>query len=304
MAAQIVHPNAARVLAHGVEDGAPYLVMEFVEGRELFEVLAEAGRLSPARASSIVLQLCDALATAHDCGIVHRDIKPENVMMIGDPASPEGERVKLLDFGVAKQMGSTPEEEEENHTLIGTILGTPGYMSPEQCLGNTVDARSDVYACGALLYHLVTGRPPFEDVNPFETLLRQINEAPRPPSAVVPGLDPALESTILRALAKRPEDRHQSAVELWAALLPELPAQRRAAGPSGIAPSSWQDATTVAGMSSPAAHGARPGGNPPAPPPACPLLSRHDTSGELERAGEWPQRHGAAVDAPRSGDGS
>jgi serine/threonine protein kinase/predicted esterase len=223
MAAHVDHPNAVRVLAHGMEAGVPYLVMELVEGRELFDVLAEAGRFAPSRAVAILLQICDALSTAHDAGIIHRDVKPENVMLSGDPSSPGGERVKLLDFGVAKQLESTPGEGEEDVTVVGTILGTPGYMAPEQCLGHTVDARSDVYSCGALLYHLVTGRPPFEDLNPFVTLARQINEAPRPPSTMVPGLDRALEVTILKALAKRPEDRHQSAVELWEELLAERP---------------------------------------------------------------------------------
>jgi eukaryotic-like serine/threonine-protein kinase len=223
LAARIEHPNTPRVLDHGTQGSVSYLVMELVEGRELFDVLVEAGRLSPARGASIVLQVCDILAAAHDLDIIHRDLKPENVMLTGDAASPEGERVKLLDFGVAKRIGSMPDEDLENITVIGTILGTPGYMAPEQCLGTTVDVRSDVYACGALLYHLLTGRPLFEDPNPFITLQRQINEPPRPPSAMVPGLDPALEATILKALAKRPEDRHQSVIELWEELLAELP---------------------------------------------------------------------------------
>ncbi len=222
IAALLDHPSAVEVYAYGAEGDVLYMVMELVPGRDLFEGLVESGRLAPARAASIVLQICDALSMAHELGIVHRDIKPENVMLTGDPRVPEGERVKLLDFGVAKHLGSIPEGDDENVTVVGTILGTPAYMAPEQCLGNVVDARSDVYSCGALLYHLVTGRPLFEEPNPFNTLRRQINEAPRPPSELAPGLDPALEATILKALAKRPEDRHQSAVELWEELLPVL----------------------------------------------------------------------------------
>jgi serine/threonine-protein kinase len=220
MAAQIDHPNAVRVLAHGVEDGLHYLVMELVEGRELFEVLARAGRLPAARAAAIALQICDAVATAHDHGIIHRDLKPENVMLVGDPAGPGGERVKLLDFGIAKQLRG---DGDGQITLAGTIMGTPAYMSPEQCEGGVVDARSDVYACGAVLYHLVTGRSPFEDESPLRMLCRHVTEEPVPPCLLVPDLDRGLSTIILKALAKRPEHRHQGAHELWEELLAALP---------------------------------------------------------------------------------
>jgi serine/threonine-protein kinase len=221
-AAQVDHPNAVQILEQGEEDGIPYFVMELVEGRDLFDVLVAEGRLSGVRAAMITLQVCDAVATAHDRGIIHRDLKPENVMLTGDPASPEGERVKLLDFGVAKWVGRRPEDCEQI-TVAGTLVGTPAYMAPEQCLGEPVDARSDVYACGAVLYHLVTGRPPFEDECPFHTLYRHIHEPPRPPSELAPGLHPELEAVILRALAKRPDDRQQGASELWEELLATLP---------------------------------------------------------------------------------
>jgi eukaryotic-like serine/threonine-protein kinase len=227
MAAQIDHPNAVRMIDHGTEDGLPYIVMELVEGRELFDVLASEGRLSPARAAAIVIQICDAVATAHDRGIVHRDLKPENVMLTGDAASPGGERVKLLDFGVAKRVAALADEDGRIITVAGAIVGTPAYMSPEQCVGGAVDARSDVYACGALLYHLVTGHAVFEDALPVQTLFRHVHEEPRPPSEVVPGLDRGLEATILKALRKRPEDRHQGAHELWEELLAALPQLRR-----------------------------------------------------------------------------
>jgi serine/threonine protein kinase len=223
MAAQIDHPNAVRVLDHGFDDGVPYLVMELVEGRELFDVLAEAGRLPAARAASIALQICDAVATAHDHGIVHRDLKPENVMLVGDPSSAGGERVKLLDFGIAKQIGSARGEGEGQITVAGAIIGTPAYMSPEQCEGRVVDARSDVYACGAVLYHLVTGRSPFQDESAIRTLFRHVMEAPLPPRALVPDLDPGLEAIILKALAKSPESRQQGAHVLWEELLAALP---------------------------------------------------------------------------------
>ncbi len=219
--ARIDHPNAVRFLEAGVEEGMPWFAMELVRGRELFDVLAQERRLPEARAVAITLQICDAVATAHERGIIHRDLKPENVMLTGEVASAEGERVKLLDFGVGKQLA--PRAGSECITMTGAVIGTPTYMAPEQGQGLPVDERSDVYACGALLYHLVTGSPPFEDESPVRTLFRHAYEIPRSPSGIVPGLDPALEAIILRALAKRPEDRPQRADVLWEELLAILP---------------------------------------------------------------------------------
>lgn len=222
MAGQIDHPNVVRILGRGIEEGVPYMVMELVEGRDLFEVISKDGKLSPARAATIASQICDAVATAHDRGIIHRDLKPENLMLTGDPSSPGGEWVKLFDFGVAKQSADLSPD-GRSITVAGAIVGTPAYMSPEQCLGEPADARSDVYACGAVLYHLVTGRTPFEDEHAMQMLFRHVNEEPRLPSELVPGLDPGLEATILKALRKRPEERHQCAHELWEELVAALP---------------------------------------------------------------------------------
>jgi serine/threonine protein kinase len=233
--AQIDHPNAVAFLEEGIEDGVPYFVMELVEGRELFDVLAVERRLPEARAATIALQICDAVATAHDRGIIHRDLKPENVMLVGDPASPQGERVKLLDFGIAKHVGLDGDD-ANRITVMGSIVGTPTYMAPEQGQGNPVDARSDVYACGAVLYHLVTGRPPFEDECPIQTLYRHVHEAPVPPGVLVPDLSPELSAIILKALAKRPEDRHQGADELWEELLAILPSLWAKSGLHPVAP--------------------------------------------------------------------
>jgi eukaryotic-like serine/threonine-protein kinase len=236
MAAQINHPNAVQMLDTGTDGGLPYLVMELVEGRELFRVLAEEGRLCQDRAVAMAVQVCDALATAHDLGIIHRDLKPENVMLVPDPESPHGERVKLLDFGVAKRVGPVLGGEEESLTLSGAIVGTPAYMAPEQCRGDALDGRTDVYACGALLYHLVTGRAPFEDECPLETLYRHMHEPPRAPSALVPGLDEQLCATILKALAKHPGDRQQSAHVLHDELEAMLPRLSNDAGARDAAP--------------------------------------------------------------------
>lgn len=255
VAAQIHHPNAVRILDHGTVDGSPYLVMDLVEGRELFDVLAESGGLPEARATAIVVQICDVVATAHELGIIHRDLKPENVMLT---QGPEGEHVVLLDFGVAKHAVTLPGDDDEGITVVGAIVGTPGYMAPEQCLGNTVDVRSDVYACGALLYHLITGRPLFEDENPFRTYWRHINEVPRPPSQLVPGLSPALEATILKALEKRPEDRQQSALELREELLATLPHAQAAPGTTRVGEPDEPAGASMATAAPPEARTARP----------------------------------------------
>ena len=275
MAAQIDHPNAVRIFDHGVEHGVPYLVMELVEGQELFDVLAEAGRLAPARAAAIAIQICDAVATAHDRGIIHRDLKPENVMLVSDPTSTGGERVKLLDFGIARRIGSPRGEADTHITVAGAILGTPAYMSPEQCEGSTIDARSDVYACGAVLYHLVTGRPPFEDDSALRILFRHVHEEPLPPSVLVPDLDPGLEAIILKALAKDPESRQQGAHDLWEELLAALPhlSSTHTARP-GFAPrrplagKPWRP--TLSALSARARI--QRSAPPPAPPPVHPVI--------------------------------
>jgi eukaryotic-like serine/threonine-protein kinase len=171
-----------------------------------------------------MMQVCDALVTAHGRGILHRDLKPENVMLLRSAQRGE-DRVKVLDFGIAKIVA--PDERLEDAptsitgsglTSVGAVLGTPEYMSPEQCQGGRLDFRSDIYACGVLLYQLVTGQVPFSGETPVHTMLKHVREPPVLPRSVAPGLDSALETVILRALEKRPEDRYASAAELGAAL--------------------------------------------------------------------------------------
>ncbi len=221
-AMRIRHPNCVRVFEHGVEHGTAFLVMELLEGQDLFAELAAHGRLSEERAVRIVIQIAGALGAVHAEGIVHRDLKPENVMLAVDAA---GDRVKLLDFGIAKQIEQPfdVDDEIEVITVAGSLIGTPGYMAPEQCQGSDVTALTDIYACGVLLYQLVTGHLPFEHQNPMAAWIAHLNEIPRPPSALLPGLHPGLEAAILKALEKRPGDRQQSARELRVELLRLLP---------------------------------------------------------------------------------
>jgi serine/threonine-protein kinase len=226
-AMRIRHPNCVRVFEYGVERGMAFLVMELLEGQDLFAELAARGRLSEERAVRIVIQIAGALGAAHAEGIVHRDLKPENVMLAVDAA---GDRVKLLDFGIAKEIDRTIDLEQDVDaiTLAGSLIGTPAYMAPEQCQGTDVTALTDLYACGVLLYQLVTGHLPFEHQNPMAAWIAHLSEVPRPPSMLLPGLNPGLEAVILKAMEKRPAHRQQSARELRVELLRLLPQLSRA----------------------------------------------------------------------------
>jgi serine/threonine-protein kinase len=252
-AARLKHRSTVRIHSWGVEDGLPYIVMELIPGAELVRILHHEKRLPEARAARIMAQVCSALAAAHDLGIVHRDLKPENVMVVRDPKDPTQDRIKVLDFGIAKTLepemrppDALPMDSDEDGppssrsalTMVGTLVGTPEYMSPEQARGTAVDTRSDIYTCGVLLYQMVTGRVPFTGDTPFEIAIRQVEETPKPPSSLVRGLSPRLENLILRAVAKAPGDRPQSAREMQEELLemlPELsnnPAQSMHPGPA------------------------------------------------------------------------
>jgi eukaryotic-like serine/threonine-protein kinase len=242
-AARIEHPNTVRILEHGADGELLYLAMELCAGQDLFDVLARERRLPEARAARIVTQICSALTAAHAHGIVHRDLKPENVMIVSDPAHPGADLVKVLDFGIAKILERERREDEEPTsrpvdsappssalTMVGALVGTPEYMSPEQSRGMPIDARSDIYACGVLLFHIVTGKQPFTGQAAIDVLMQHSDKAPPAPSSILPGIHAGLEKVILKALAKGPEARQQSAVELGdelTALLPELASMSR-----------------------------------------------------------------------------
>jgi serine/threonine-protein kinase len=212
-ASSISHPNVVDVFdVHRMPDGTPFLVSEFLEGEELGKQIERAGRLDAGPAAAIAWQVCKALAAAHARGVVHRDMKPENVFLV----RRDGEQVvKVLDFGISKA-----ETRETHLTKTGLIMGTPGYMAPEQARGEKVDLRADVYAVGALLYHLVTGRPPFSGQDVGVTLTLVLTKEPERPRAIAANVPEALEVVIQRAMAKDPRDRFQSMAELGAALAP------------------------------------------------------------------------------------
>jgi eukaryotic-like serine/threonine-protein kinase len=208
-AARLSHPNIVAVFDSGSDADQPYLVMEYVPGQSLAQVLHRQGRLTPRRAVELAIQVCAALAAAHAQGLVHRDIKPANVLV------GEDGQVQVTDFGIVKASAAT------TLTGTGTVLGTAAYLSPEQAQGGPVDARSDLYGLGCVLYELLCGSPPFGsgvDRSPVAIATRHVSEPPEPPSARNPQVNPALDQVVLTALAKDPAQRYQSAVELHHAL--------------------------------------------------------------------------------------
>jgi predicted Ser/Thr protein kinase len=204
--ARLRHPYAAMIFDAGnLPDGRHFIIMEFVEGTTLSEALAREGRFSPERAVKIALQICEVLGEAHQLGIVHRDLKPSNIML--------NERgVCVLDFGVAKVL-ATSNESTTNHITTGSgqIVGTPRYMSPEQCLGQRVGARSDLYSLGVVLYEMLAGRPPFIDPLPSAILIKQATVPAPPLPQLRQDIPKSLTLAVHTMLAKRPEDRPRTA---------------------------------------------------------------------------------------------
>ncbi len=206
----IESPHVPRLFDRGRDARRrPFFVMEFLKGRELGALIHAEGALAPARALGLTRQICAALAAAHRSGITHRDLKPENVIVQGDPAL--GETVKLLDFSVSKI-------EDIALTQPGAILGTPAYMSPQQALGEAVTVQFDVYAVGAVLYELLTGRPPFRGADAQQTLYALLTETAPPPRALDMRIPPFVEALVLRAIAKEPGERYATIEELAAAV--------------------------------------------------------------------------------------
>jgi formylglycine-generating enzyme required for sulfatase activity/tRNA A-37 threonylcarbamoyl transferase component Bud32 len=208
------NPHAIHVIDFSAtEDGIVYLVMEYVEGQSLRDLLARERTLSPARAAAIVAQIAPALDEAHQHGIVHRDLKPDNVMI--ERGGDGGDFVRVLDFGIAKFDGG--DTRGGALTSEDVILGTPYYLSPEQCGAGPVGPWSDVYSLGVLLYELTTGAVPFDGRTPMEIASRHLFSTPRPPRELAPDLSEEAQAVILKAMAKDPRDRYASAGELASA---------------------------------------------------------------------------------------
>lgn len=218
LASALNHPNILTVYDFGVTDGGvPYLVMAFLEGTSLAEQIAGGTNLELKRSVHIFKQVSLGLAHAHENGVVHRDLKPSNIMLVQLDNDPDF--VKIVDFGIAKLLTPT-EGETDNLTRTGEVFGSPPYMSPEQCRALKVDARSDIYALGCVMYRTVSGKQPITGHDLIEYLYKHVNETPAAFNIVCPELNiPAdLEAIIFKAMAKQPDDRYQSMGELREAL--------------------------------------------------------------------------------------
>src|SRR5271155_867750 len=207
-AANLSHPNIVPVFDWGEDDGAYFIVMEYVEGRPLSAVLRDPQPMPPRQIATIGAGVAAALAFAHRHGVVHRDVKPGNVLI-----TPDGD-VKVTDFGIARAMNT-----EESLTQTGAVMGTAAYFSPEQAEGKGVDSRSDIYSLGVVLYEMAVGRPPFTGDSPVAVASKHVRDMPVLPREANPAVPPALEAVVMKAMAKNPDDRYGSAEELRADLL-------------------------------------------------------------------------------------
>ena len=214
----IRHPNIIEILDSGMlADGTPFLVMELLEGESLGVRLRQTGALPIATAVDFAYQTASALGAAHSKGIVHRDLKPDNLFVVPDPHDTHRERIKVLDFGIAKlQQGSVGDSVK---TRTGTLMGTPIYMSPEQCRGTrTVDHRSDIYSLGVIFYEMLVGQPPFVSEGFGDLVNMHLNVPPMSPRARRPEIPLAADALVLKMLAKNPEDRYADMSEVQGAL--------------------------------------------------------------------------------------
>lgn len=200
-AANLGHPNIVNIYDWGEQGGTYFIVMEYIEGKNLKEVINAQGALSARKTMEIGTQVCSALEFAHRHEVIHRDIKPHNIVL-----TPSGE-IKVTDFGIARVRSS-------GMTQTGSILGTAQYVSPEQAQGRAVGAASDIYSLGIVMYEMLTGDPPFSGENPVAVAVKQVNEQPVPPRRINSAIPEELEKVVLRAMAKRPEDRYASAEDM------------------------------------------------------------------------------------------
>jgi beta-lactam-binding protein with PASTA domain len=201
-AARLNHPGIVSVYDTGTDGDTPYIVMHLIEGRTLADFLESGKRLPPSKAAEIAQEVAEALAAAHAHGVIHRDIKPANIMI-----TREG-KVLVMDFGIARLI-SGPETAPQT----SAVMGTASYLSPEQAQGHAVDARTDIYSLGVVLYEMLTGRPPFTGDSPMAIAYKQVNANPEAPSSVNPDVPPELDAVAMRALSKNPANRYQTGQE-------------------------------------------------------------------------------------------
>ncbi|MEV4124776.1 Stk1 family PASTA domain-containing Ser/Thr kinase [Nocardia sp. NPDC049707] len=260
-AAALNHPAIVAVYDTGeaeVDGGPlPYIVMEYVEGDTLRDIVRGQGPLPPRRAMEVVADVCAALDFSHKAGIVHRDMKPANIMINRAGA------VKVMDFGIARAIA----DNSNPMTQTAAVIGTAQYLSPEQARGETVDARSDVYSVGCVLFEILTGEPPFTGDSPIAVAYQHVREDPRLPSHVHNGVPRELDSVVLKAMSKNPANRYQTAAEMRADLIRVLGGQK----PSAPMVMTDEDRTTILGSNEPAPRSFR-------------TVERNDDTAEQERA--------------------
>jgi len=212
-ASKIRDPGIVTVIDFGWHGGDAYIVMELLSGSTMTQRLG-LSQMAPLQAMRLVQMAALAMAAAHARGIIHRDLKPDNIFIVNDPAVPGGERVKILDFGIAKLIDRDPDA-TYLPTVDGTIMGTPAYMSPEQCrAAGNIDHRTDIYALGCVLFHLVCGRPPFIAQTQGDMIVAQIREEPPHPTQFVTNLAPEIDALVMRCLAKNPDERFQTMTDI------------------------------------------------------------------------------------------
>ncbi len=230
-AANLSHPTIVNIYDWGRDDDTYFIVMEYVRGTDLKQIIEQRGAIAPMKAAEYASQVCAALSVAHGYDIIHRDIKPHNIVL-----TPDG-TVKVMDFGIARAGNSTM-------TQTGSVLGTAHYVSPEQAQGRALGPASDLYSLGVTLYEMVTGRVPFDADTPVAVALKQVNEEPVPPREIDPEIPVALERVIMRALQKDPSARYASAEEMRADLRRVLGGGAVDAPPAAMAAGA-ADATSV-----------------------------------------------------------
>jgi eukaryotic-like serine/threonine-protein kinase len=273
------HINSTRVIDSGEDEtGTLYIAMELIEGKTLQWVIDHQFPLATERIVNILVQVLAGVASAHDASVIHRDLKPANIMLVAskDDDGHPIELVKVCDFGVAavfdedSDLASSGSLQTTTTTLTtkGTTVGTPEYMSPEQAIGERIDARTDIYALGVILFQMLTRKLPFEAPTALKVMLKHVQEAPPIPSQIASRVNPKLEAICLRALGKRPTDRYQTSRDMRAELravleaptqlrmgtpgqaMPTLPLSRKSMMPSSLVDAMTTSSTTTKGPSS------------------------------------------------------